>query len=382
MSYFVAFGSFAMLLLVDFRGPIVDRLRAQALLGVACAVLICLGTLASRSTPVAVATMFVVGLRHPLRRRRQLGARRLRRRRCCWRSSCRSAARPGVGDPRPRRRLGSRGRGVAGRRSRCCGRRRPQSGAASGSIAACRALAARLRADVAWLLRRRGRRRDAGARGRDPDGRRGRRRAADPRSSRRPYRPTGLSTDARAVIRLVDELRWLTEVVLSSTPRARPPRPNGPVCAVKTRRRGGARPSARRCSRPRGRGAPEPLAGAAGRGAAALEQRQTAELPVDPPAASCTTAPGGRVRRSTRASVRRSCSFVVDQIAANVDLAAAADAAHLARPARRAPAGGVQRLAHLLRASARSPTPSPTPRGCTTACAAPPGSRWRCSSSS
>src|ERR1700754_515533 len=40
IATFAAFGSFAMLLLVDFTGPIVDRIRSQALLGVACAVLI------------------------------------------------------------------------------------------------------------------------------------------------------------------------------------------------------------------------------------------------------------------------------------------------------------------------------------------------------
>ena len=50
MSYFIAFGSFAMLLLVDFQGTRLDRLRSQALLGVTCIVLICLGTLVSQST--------------------------------------------------------------------------------------------------------------------------------------------------------------------------------------------------------------------------------------------------------------------------------------------------------------------------------------------
>ena len=33
ISYFIAFGAFAMLLLVDFCGSRLDRLRAQALLG-------------------------------------------------------------------------------------------------------------------------------------------------------------------------------------------------------------------------------------------------------------------------------------------------------------------------------------------------------------
>src|SRR5947209_4558055 len=60
MAYFMAFGSFAMLLLVDFTGTIPDRLEAQASLGVACAVLIALGTLASRSAVVAAVSMALV----------------------------------------------------------------------------------------------------------------------------------------------------------------------------------------------------------------------------------------------------------------------------------------------------------------------------------
>ena len=48
LSTFAAFGSFAMLLLVDFGGPVRERVQALAALGVAGAVLVCLGTLASR----------------------------------------------------------------------------------------------------------------------------------------------------------------------------------------------------------------------------------------------------------------------------------------------------------------------------------------------
>jgi len=61
MSYFLAFGSFAMLLMVDFAGTRLDRIRAQSLLGLSCAVLICLGTLVSRSTVLAVIGMLIVG---------------------------------------------------------------------------------------------------------------------------------------------------------------------------------------------------------------------------------------------------------------------------------------------------------------------------------
>jgi hypothetical protein len=48
-----------------------------------------------------------------------------------------------------------------------------------------------------------------------------------------PYRPTGPSTDARAAIRLVDELRWLNSIVLRTTPMARPLPPSRETSAVK-----------------------------------------------------------------------------------------------------------------------------------------------------
>ena len=60
VATFAAFGSFAMLLLVDYGGTIRDRLLAQASLGVSCVVLICLGTLCSRTTWLAVAGMAVI----------------------------------------------------------------------------------------------------------------------------------------------------------------------------------------------------------------------------------------------------------------------------------------------------------------------------------
>src|SRR5579859_1868896 len=57
---FAAFGSFAMLLLVDFAGPIRNRVESEAALAVACAVLISLGSLASSSAWIAGAAMAVV----------------------------------------------------------------------------------------------------------------------------------------------------------------------------------------------------------------------------------------------------------------------------------------------------------------------------------
>ncbi|MGW1863775.1 hypothetical protein ACWCRI_40995, partial [Streptomyces collinus] len=60
MATYAAFGSFSMLLLVEFTGPVVQRLRAHVGLAVAWAVLICLGTLAARQGGVAVAATVVV----------------------------------------------------------------------------------------------------------------------------------------------------------------------------------------------------------------------------------------------------------------------------------------------------------------------------------
>src|SRR5690349_5982096 len=60
VATFAAFGSFAMLLLVDFGGRIRDRLRNQAALAVACGGLIAIATLASRATWAAALAMTVV----------------------------------------------------------------------------------------------------------------------------------------------------------------------------------------------------------------------------------------------------------------------------------------------------------------------------------
>ena len=61
IATFAAFGSFAMLLLVDFTGSIRDRLEDEATLAVACCALIALGTLASRNAWLAGGSMAVVG---------------------------------------------------------------------------------------------------------------------------------------------------------------------------------------------------------------------------------------------------------------------------------------------------------------------------------
>ena len=57
LATFAAFGSFALLLLVDFGGPVRARLQALGALGVAGCVLVCLGTLASQNVWLATAAM-------------------------------------------------------------------------------------------------------------------------------------------------------------------------------------------------------------------------------------------------------------------------------------------------------------------------------------
>ena len=57
LATFAAFGSFAMLLLVDFGGPMAERLQAQAALAVTGGVFVCLATLASQTAWLAAMAM-------------------------------------------------------------------------------------------------------------------------------------------------------------------------------------------------------------------------------------------------------------------------------------------------------------------------------------
>ena len=103
----------------------------------------------------------------------------------------------------------------------------------SAAITGARALAHRLRAQVAYVLGGEG---DALAAQRD---------AAIAQADSAvealhavffatPYRPTGLSTAARTVVRLVDELKWLNTIVLQAAPQPRTGAIDPQVGAVKT----------------------------------------------------------------------------------------------------------------------------------------------------
>ena len=60
VATFAAFGSFAMILLVNFGGSLRERLEAQVALSATAAAMVCLGTLVSRTTWLAVVTMAAV----------------------------------------------------------------------------------------------------------------------------------------------------------------------------------------------------------------------------------------------------------------------------------------------------------------------------------
>jgi Fusaric acid resistance protein-like len=218
LATFAAFGSFAMLLLVDFAGPMRARLQAQAALAVTGGVFVCLGTLLSRSAWLAAVAMALVAfgvLFAGVVSSVLAGAT----------TSLLLAFILPVSLPGPISSIPDRlaGWGLAAGAAFLAvallwpvPARDPVRGAA---IAGCRALAARLRLQVAYVL---GGESIPSAAERD---------AAIEHAERTvealhavffatPYRPTGLSTAARAVVRLVDELRWLNTIVVQAGPHA------------------------------------------------------------------------------------------------------------------------------------------------------------------
>jgi hypothetical protein len=152
-----------------------------------------------------------------------------------------------------------------------------------------------------------------------------------------PYRPTGLSTGSRAIVRLVDELLWLDAVVTHSAPRP----PGAPVnlaaCQVKLRAAEVLDQGVTLMSAPAGH--PEAL----GQALAALhhalervEQNATIELPVarvampSGPAAADGTGEGTKDERELVSSLdpgfrAQELTFAVTQLASNIALAAAAE---------------------------------------------------------
>jgi uncharacterized membrane protein YccC len=327
VATFAAFGSFAMLLLVDFSGPIRDRLIDQSALGVTCAVLITLATLVSRTTWLAAVSMAVVAfavLFAGVVSSVLAGA---------TTSLLLSFILP-VSLPAPMSVVGDRvaGWGLATGASLLAisllwpaPARNPVR---TGAIGACRALADRLRAEIAYALS-----------GDDSEAREAHSaaiaRANDAVQALQtvffatPYRPTGLTTDARAVIRLVDDLRWLNTLVLKSAPAQHHGRPSREVCEVKRAAADVLEFSADVLERRRA--SSEELGETVGRmrrALADLERATTARLPADTLATAQATDQMGSARAIVSAldpSFRaQELYFVVGQIATNTEFAGAA----------------------------------------------------------
>jgi uncharacterized membrane protein YccC len=221
LALFAAFGSFAMLVLVDFHGPMLNRLRDQATLVVACCALICLGTLVSQSAWLAAVTMAAVGflvifvgvvssvlagaatallLAFVLPATLSAPLSSLPDRLAGWAmAGAASVIAIGLLWPAPVR-----------------------GSLPSAATAACRALAARIHARVAWLMSN-----DDEQASRDYD--RAVARASDVIAALHrgflatPYQPTSLSTGERAIVRLVEDLCWLNIVVVRPTQHVESP---------------------------------------------------------------------------------------------------------------------------------------------------------------
>jgi Fusaric acid resistance protein-like len=327
VATFAAFGSFAMLLLVDFPGPMRARLQAQAALAVTGGVFVCLGTLASRSPGLAAVAMAVVAFGVMF---------------AGVVSSVLAGATTAlllafilpVSLPAPISSIPDRlaGWGMASAAALLAvaflwpaPARDPVRSAA---IAGVRALAHRLRAQVAYVVGGEG---DALAAERD---------AAIAQADNAvealhavffatPYRPTGLSTAARTVVRLVDELKWLNTIVLQAAPhphgRALDPHVGAvKIAAAAVLERGADLLDGRQRS-------PDALHAALTELRARLsdlERGATLKLPAGSETAASVTAeqPMSDVISSLDPAFRaQELSFVVSQIAMNIDWAAAAE---------------------------------------------------------
>jgi fusaric acid resistance family protein len=329
LATFAAFGSFAMLLLVDFTGTIRDRLQSQAALAVGCGALICVGTLASRTTWLAavVTALIAFGILFAGVVSSVLAG--------ATTSLLLSLILP-VSFPGPVSSIPDRlaGWGIAAGFSLIAisllWPAPARDANRTSAIRALRALAGRLRIEVDFAAAGRPESmlpdRDAAVRSADD--------ACDALEKgffATPYRPTGLSTSARAIVRLVDEVRWLNSIVLRSAPAMHGPPPSEAVCAVKRASARTLEVCADLLEHP-DRDEDELAAATAAlrQAVGALERASTAKVPES--AAEPDDERTGHVDHARRVvtaldpSFRaQELSFVVLQMAANVDYAAKAE---------------------------------------------------------
>jgi uncharacterized membrane protein YccC len=328
VASFAAFGSFAMLLLVEFGGPMRNRLQAQAALAVVGAAFICVGTLASRSAWLAAVAMGLVAFGVLF---------------SGVVSSVLASAGPAlllafilpVTQKAPASAIPDRlaGWGMASAAAFVAvallwpaPARDPLRRAA---ILACRELAARLRSDVAYMLEG-----EAGPSQVEHDEAIAQSDAAvaavHTTFYATPYRPTGLSTPARTVVRLVDELNWLNTIIVQAAQQPGGLVVNRAACTVKSRAASVLE---------RGADLLDEFGGSADALDAALaelrealmemETSTTVELPASYAVAASSAADDQRAAAlvtSLDPSFRaQELSFAVSQIAANIRLTAAAE---------------------------------------------------------
>ncbi len=327
LATFAVFGSFAMLLLVDFGGPMRDRLRAQASLALVGGVFVCVGTLASQSTPLAAVAMALVAfavLFAGIASSVLAGATT-----SLLLAFILPVSVAGASSSIPDRLAGwGLASGAALLAIALLWPAPARDPLRRPAIAACRAMAARLRADVAGVLGAEGL--PAGVDGVAATA------VSDAVAELHqvflatPYRPTGLSTAARMVVRLVDELNWLNAILRAPVPSSNGSGPNRPACAVKVAAAAVLERGADLLDAPHG--SPDALRGALDdlrEALVELERGDALALPIAAPAAPGGAAVDSRIGEfisSLDPSFRaQELSFVVSQIARNVDLAAAAE---------------------------------------------------------
>ena len=325
IASYAAFGCFAMLLLVEYTGPMVQRLRAHLELAVAWVVLICLGTLAARITWVAVVATVVVGFFVLF-----LGVVS-----SVLASSSTAlllgfvlpVTSPAVYSQLPDRLAGA---GLAALGSMLAisllWPRSSTDPLSAPAARVCRTAAAQLRSDAALLDR------DPDA----PSAKAGRAEADEASAAaadlRRafdgtPYRPTGLSASSRALVRLVDELTWLSAIVADSAPATDlAPARDPEACAVRRAVADLLEAAADLLADPRGDiEALRMRADLLRAGMKSMVQSSTARLPVHRPndgSDAEVTAFLGTLDVSFRA---QELGFAALQVAGNVELVAVAE---------------------------------------------------------
>jgi uncharacterized membrane protein YccC len=212
VATFAAFGAFAMLLLVDFAGSTVQRIRAQIQLALAWLVLVSLGTVAGRSVWTAIVATAAVGfvvLFSGVVSSVLAGAG----------TSLLLAFILSVATPGPLSTLPDRLAGVAIAALAAVFAvwflwpRSWIDPLAAPAARVCRAAAAQLRSEARDSI--------------EVCAVRTEQTATEIDELRRtftatPYRPTGLSTGSRALVRLVDELTWLSTILDDSRPAVLP----------------------------------------------------------------------------------------------------------------------------------------------------------------